>query len=53
MAADGLTNRQIAQALFVSEKTVQGHLGHSYRKLDITSRSELPEALDTGADPAG
>jgi DNA-binding CsgD family transcriptional regulator len=29
MAADGLTNRQIAQALFVADKTVQGHLGHA------------------------
>jgi DNA-binding CsgD family transcriptional regulator len=47
MAADGLTNRQIAQALFVSEKTVQGHLGRSYRKLDISSRSELPDALQS------
>jgi DNA-binding CsgD family transcriptional regulator len=47
MAAEGLTNRQIAQALFVAEKTVQGHLGHAYRKLDITSRSELPDALQS------
>jgi DNA-binding CsgD family transcriptional regulator len=45
MASEGLTNREIAQALFVTEKTVEGHLGHAYRKLDISSRSELPRAL--------
>jgi DNA-binding CsgD family transcriptional regulator len=45
MAAGGLTNREIAQALFVTEKTIESHLGQAYRKLDIASRSELPRAL--------
>lgn len=45
MAADGLSNPEIAQALFVSLKTVETHLGHAYQKLDIHSRSELPDAL--------
>jgi DNA-binding CsgD family transcriptional regulator len=45
MAAEGLTNRQIAQALFVTEKTVESHLGQTYRKLEVGSRSELPHAL--------
>jgi DNA-binding CsgD family transcriptional regulator len=45
MAADGLANREIAQALFLSEKTVEGHLGHAYRKLEITARSQLRDAL--------
>jgi len=45
MAAGGRTNREIAQALFVTEKTVEGHLLHAYRKLEIGSRSELPRAL--------
>jgi DNA-binding CsgD family transcriptional regulator len=45
MACEGLTNRQIAQALFVTEKTVEGHLGQAYGKLDVKSRSELPQAL--------
>jgi DNA-binding CsgD family transcriptional regulator len=45
MAAEGMSNREIAQALFVSRKTVEMHLGHAYRKLDIHSRGELPAAL--------
>jgi DNA-binding CsgD family transcriptional regulator len=53
MAAEGLTNREIAQALFVTEKTVEGHLGHTYRKLDISSRSELTPALERQAEPVG
>jgi DNA-binding CsgD family transcriptional regulator len=46
MAADGLSNRKIAELLFLSEKTVEGHLGNVYRKLDIRSRTQLPEALE-------
>lgn len=41
MAAEGLTNPQIAQALFVSTRTVEGHLTHVFRKLDVTARTEL------------
>jgi DNA-binding CsgD family transcriptional regulator len=47
-AATGATNPQIAQALFVTVKTVEMHLGNAYRKLDITTRSQLPEKLRTG-----
>jgi len=50
MAAEGLTNRQIAQALFVTEKTIEWHLGQAYRKLEIGSRSELPRVLDAEAE---
>jgi DNA-binding CsgD family transcriptional regulator len=49
MAAEGLSNREIAQALFVSLKTVEMHLSHAYRKLDLSSRSELPRALQRTA----
>jgi DNA-binding CsgD family transcriptional regulator len=45
LAADGRTNREIAQELYVTPKTVEVHLSNSYRKLDITSRRELQRAL--------
>jgi DNA-binding CsgD family transcriptional regulator len=48
MAAEGMENKDIAQALFVTPKTVETHLGHVYRKLDISSRKELPAALASG-----
>jgi DNA-binding NarL/FixJ family response regulator len=45
LAADGQTNRDIAQTLYVTPKTVEVHLSNAYRKLGIGSRRELPEAL--------
>jgi DNA-binding NarL/FixJ family response regulator len=42
MAASGLTNRDVAQALFVTPKTVEWHLGQTYRKLNVASRRQLP-----------
>jgi DNA-binding NarL/FixJ family response regulator len=45
MAADGPTNREIAQALFVTQRTVEVHLTSVYRKLGISSRSQLATAL--------
>jgi DNA-binding CsgD family transcriptional regulator len=50
LAAEGLRNREIAQTLFLTEKTIEVHLTSAYRKLDIGSRSQLPRALtSTGA----
>jgi DNA-binding CsgD family transcriptional regulator len=46
MAAEGLTNREIAQDLFVSVRTVETHLTHVYRKLSIDSRDDLARLLD-------
>ena len=45
MAAENLTNKDIAQALFVTPKTVEVHLSSVYRKLEISSRAQLPDAL--------
>lgn len=45
MAAAGQTNREIAQRLFVTPKTVEMHLSHVYRKLGLQARSQLPRAL--------
>jgi DNA-binding CsgD family transcriptional regulator len=52
MAADGMTNKAIAQALFVTPRTVDAHLGSSYRKLGINSRSQLGAALVAEAPAA-
>ncbi|NGO68315.1 helix-turn-helix transcriptional regulator [Streptomyces boncukensis] len=45
LAAQGRTNRQIAQKLFVTVSTVEQHLTRVYRKLQINSRSDLPTIL--------
>jgi DNA-binding CsgD family transcriptional regulator len=52
LAATGRTNREIAQSLFITRKTVEMHLHNAYRKLDIDSRAELPRALTQEAAPA-
>jgi DNA-binding NarL/FixJ family response regulator len=53
MAAEGLSNREIAQALFITKKTVESHLSNAYRKLGIRSRTELTAALRGVYSPAG
>jgi DNA-binding CsgD family transcriptional regulator len=45
MAAEGMSNPQIAQALYVTRRTVETHLASTYRKLDVASRQDLPGAL--------
>lgn len=49
MAAEGLTNKEVAQALFVTVKTVEMHLASVFRKLGIRSRSQLHDALTSGS----
>jgi DNA-binding CsgD family transcriptional regulator len=44
-AAAGMTNREIAQALFVTIKAVAFHLTHVSEKLEITGRAQLPDAV--------
>jgi DNA-binding NarL/FixJ family response regulator len=48
-AADGLTNREIAQTLFVTARTVEGHRTNVFNKLDVTDRTRLPAALTAPA----
>jgi DNA-binding CsgD family transcriptional regulator len=45
LAASGLTNRQLAEALFVTVKTVETHLAHIYQKLGTRSRAELTRLI--------
>jgi DNA-binding CsgD family transcriptional regulator len=52
LAADGMSNREIAQALFVTIKTVEVHLSHAYRKLEIGSRGELDRVLGSAPSVA-
>ena len=49
MAAQGLSNREIAQRLYMSHRTVGAHLYSIFPKLGITSRTQLAAAI--GSDP--
>jgi ATP/maltotriose-dependent transcriptional regulator MalT len=52
MAATGLNNVEIAQALFVTRKTVEKHLGNTYTKLSIKARADLALHLPPKPSPA-
>jgi DNA-binding CsgD family transcriptional regulator len=52
IAAAGQTNREIAQALFLTEKTIELHLSNAYRKLGIRSRAQLARALGGSEESA-
>jgi DNA-binding NarL/FixJ family response regulator len=45
LASQGLSNREIAASLYVSEHTVEVHLAHAYPKLGVTSRVQLGAAM--------
>ena len=45
LVADGKTNREVAAALFLSDRTVEGHLAHVFGKLGIRNRTEIAAAL--------
>jgi DNA-binding NarL/FixJ family response regulator len=46
LAASGMTNRDVAAALFISPKTVEANLSRIYRKLGIKTRAELGGVID-------
>ncbi|MGH2763766.1 MAG: helix-turn-helix domain-containing protein, partial [Thermoleophilaceae bacterium] len=51
LASKGLANREVAQQLFVTSRTVEMHLSAAYAKLGISSRTELADALERQRDP--
>jgi DNA-binding CsgD family transcriptional regulator len=50
LAADGLSNREIGERLYLSHRTVGSHLHRLFPKLGVTSRTQLPEALEPQSD---
>jgi DNA-binding CsgD family transcriptional regulator len=53
LVLEGRTNREIARALFMGQKTVETHLSSIYRKLGVRSRLELARSLSSGAGSQG
>jgi DNA-binding NarL/FixJ family response regulator len=51
MAADGLTNREIGERLYLSHRTIGSHLYRIFPKLGVTSRAQLRDALGSAARP--
>ena len=51
MAASGRSNREIAQDLFVTLRTVEMHMSNVFRKLGVSGRTQLPAVLGAGSAP--
>jgi DNA-binding NarL/FixJ family response regulator len=51
LAAEGLSNREIAQQLYVTRRTVETHLTHAFQKLGLAARADLGAVLTTGSGP--
>lgn len=53
LVTEGRTNREIAATLFLSEKTVENHLGRIFRKLGVSKRAAVADAIGRAATPGG
>ena len=51
LVAEGRTNREVATALVLAERTVEGHLSNIYAKLGVRSRAELAHQLTRATKP--
>ena len=51
LVAEGATNREVGAALFLSPKTIERHLSHTYRKLNVRSRTELARVVASETSP--
>jgi DNA-binding NarL/FixJ family response regulator len=45
LAAQGCSNRAIAERLYITKRTVETHLTHTFQKLDVATRAQLPAVL--------
>ncbi|MCC2278053.1 helix-turn-helix transcriptional regulator [Streptomyces sp. ET3-23] len=52
LAQGGVSNKKIAEALFITTRTVEMHLTNVYRKLAVRGRADLPGGLGMGPGPA-